>query len=98
MWFLIRGKIILHGEPILFHGETMTNSDMSELKTIVYSALQYNDVYSDQIYANANSICNLEGGTPLSGFRRALKPVISTYARSNNMLKEKDPVISSDDI
>ncbi|MDR1890893.1 MAG: DNA topoisomerase (ATP-hydrolyzing) subunit B [Puniceicoccales bacterium] len=96
--FLDRGKTILHGEPILIHGEAVADPDKPELKTTVDIALQYNDGYSDQIYAYANSICNVEGGTHLSGFRTALTRVINAYAKSSNMLKEKDPIISGDDV
>jgi DNA gyrase subunit B len=68
------------------------------LKTTVDIALQHNDSYSDQIYAGANSVCNVEEETHLSGFRTALKWVINAYAKSNNMLKEKDSIISGDDV
>ncbi len=37
--------------------------------------MQYNDSYNDQVFAYANSIYNLEGGTHLSGFRTALTRV-----------------------
>jgi DNA gyrase subunit B len=61
-------------------------------------ALQYNDGYADTIYAYANSIHNPEGGTHMSGFRTALTRVINNYAKANNLLKEKDPSISGDDV
>jgi DNA gyrase subunit B len=96
--FLDRGKSILHSEPIIIHGEAVADPNQPELKTVVDVALQYNDGYSDQIYAYANSICNVEGGTHLSGFRTALTRIINAYAKSSNMLKEKDPIISGDDV
>jgi DNA gyrase subunit B len=34
----------------------------------------------------------------LSGFRTALTRVVNTYARANNLIKEKDPSITGDDV
>ncbi len=60
--------------------------------------MQYNDSYNDQIYAYANSIFNIEGGTHLSGFRTALTRVINNYAKTNGLVKEKDVAISGEDV
>src|SRR5947199_3044107 len=60
--------------------------------------LQYNDSYNDQILPFANSIPNPDGGTHLTGFRTALTKAINQYARQNNLLKEKDPSLSGDDV
>ncbi|MFO7725970.1 MAG: DNA topoisomerase (ATP-hydrolyzing) subunit B [Oceanipulchritudo sp.] len=95
--FLNRGKAVAHPKPIAFSGEARARDD-DDAKTIVDIALQYNDSYNDQIYAYANSIHNIEGGTHLSGFRTALTRVINTYARQNNLVKEKDPTISGEDV
>jgi DNA gyrase subunit B len=46
----------------------------------------------------ANSIPNPDGGTHLTGFRTALTKAVNQYAKSNNLLKEKDPSISGDDV
>ena len=60
--------------------------------------MQYNDSYTDQILCFANSIPNPDGGTHLTGFRSALTRAINQYARQNELLKEKDPAISGDDV
>ncbi len=60
--------------------------------------MQYNDSYNDQILCFANSIPNPDGGTHLTGFRTALTRAINQYAKSNNLLKDKDPAISGDDV
>ncbi|MFI0347805.1 MAG: DNA topoisomerase (ATP-hydrolyzing) subunit B [Chthoniobacterales bacterium] len=60
--------------------------------------LQYNDSYSDQILCFANSIPNPDGGTHLTGFRTALTRAVNQYAKANNLLKEKDPALSGDDV
>jgi DNA gyrase subunit B len=60
--------------------------------------VQYNDTYNSQILCFANSIPNADGGTHLTGFRTALTRAINQYARGNNILKEKDPNVSGDDV
>src|SRR5207253_1937796 len=57
-----------------------------------------NDSYTDQILCFANSIPNPDGGTHMTGFRSALTRAINQYARANELIKEKDPSISGDDV
>lgn len=95
--FLNENKNVLHDEPISFHGEAPTPNPDLDANIVVDIAFQYNDSYSDQIYSYANSIHNIEGGTHLSGFRTALTRVINSYAKQNNLLKDKDPNLSGDD-
>ena len=61
-------------------------------------ALQYNEGYNESVYSYANNINTIEGGTHLSGFRSALTKAINQYAKSNNLLKEKDPTLGGDDL
>jgi DNA gyrase subunit B len=61
-------------------------------------ALQYNEGYNESVYSYANNINTIEGGTHLSGFRSALTKAINQYAKSNNLLKEKDPTLTGDDL
>lgn len=96
--FLNKAKNVVNPKVISFSGDSEAPSGG---KIIVDIALQYNDSYTDQIYAYANSIFNVEGGTHLSGFRTALTRVINNYASANNLLKEKkdkDIKISGDDV
>ena len=95
--FLNENKNILHADPISFHGKAPTPNPDLDANIVVDIAFQYNDGYSDQIYAYANSIHNIEGGTHLSGFRTALTRVVNNYAKQNNLLKDKDPNLSGDD-
>ena len=67
-------------------------------KVCIDIAMQYNDGYNEQIYAYANSIYNIEGGTHLSGFRTALTRVINAYGKANGLIKDKDPVLSGEDV
>jgi DNA gyrase subunit B len=61
-------------------------------------ALQYNEGYNESVYSYANNINTIEGGTHLSGFRSALTKAVNQYARSNALLKEKDPSLTGDDL
>jgi len=61
-------------------------------------AIQYNEGYNESLYAYANNINTTEGGTHLSGFRSALTKAINQYAKTNNLLKEKDPSLTGDDL
>lgn len=85
-----RNKQVLHPKPIM----------ISRQKDEVYvdCVMQYTDSYNDQILCFANSIPNPDGGTHLTGFRSALTRAINQYAKQNNLLKEKDPAISGDDV
>ncbi|MEI6352675.1 MAG: DNA topoisomerase subunit B [Candidatus Nomurabacteria bacterium] len=61
-------------------------------------ALQYTDDLSSKIVAFANNIPTIEGGTHVSGFKTALTRLINSYARKNNILKEKDENLTGDDV
>ncbi len=61
-------------------------------------ALQYNDGYQETLFAYANNIHTIDGGTHVSGFRTALTRVLNNYARKNNLLKEKDANFTGDDV
>ncbi len=94
--FLNRSKAVIHPEPIVISGEAPAAN--TDAKVVVDVSLQYNDGFNDQIYAYANSIHNVEGGTHLSGFRTALTRVINNYSKANNLVKDKDPSITGDDM
>ncbi len=61
-------------------------------------ALQYNDTYVETIKPFANNVLTPEGGMHVVGFRTAMTRVINDYARKNNLLKEKEPNLTGDDI
>lgn len=96
--WLNSSKAVLTPEPIHFVGEIAPNDEKPEEMVAVDVALQYNDSYNDQIYPYANSIFNGDGGTHLSGFRTALTRAVNTYAKGNNLVKDKDPAISGEDV
>jgi DNA gyrase subunit B len=61
-------------------------------------ALQWNTSYNDSIHSFANGISTTEGGMHEDGFRKALTNAINKYARSRNILKEKDDNLLGEDI
>ena len=94
--YLNQNKNILTPKPISFSGEAPAETGDGTI--ILDVALIYNDSFADQLYAYANSIHNVEGGTHLSGFRTALTRVINNYARQNDLLKEKELSLTGDDV
>lgn len=60
-------------------------------------AMQYNDSYSETIFAFANNINTEEGGTHLEGLRNSLTKIINDYGKNNNILKG-DEKLSGDDV
>ncbi|HET6549874.1 MAG TPA: ATP-binding protein, partial [Solirubrobacter sp.] len=61
-------------------------------------AMQWNGTYQESVFSFANNINTHEGGSHLSGFRSALTRTINRYARSSNILKEKDKALEGEDI
>lgn len=88
----------LHPKPIAFRKETREKLDDKDIEVHVEIVLQYNDSYNDQVLCYTNTIHNPDGGAHLSGFRSALTRAINQYAKSNELLKEKDPQITGDDV
>lgn len=88
--FVDQNKDKIHENPIYIEDEKDGN--------IVEVAMQYCDTYSENIFSYVNNINTEEGGTHLSGFKKALTRVINGYARKTNMLKEADDNLSGDDV
>lgn len=61
-------------------------------------ALQYTNDLHEDIVGFCNTIFNSEGGTHITGFKTALTNIINSYARSLNVLKEKDANFTGADI
>ena len=96
-------KQLVHPKPIVLGGKRTVkyrNKDQQEVEDEMFCdiVLQYNDSYNEQILCFTNAIPNPDGGTHSVGFRSALTRAINQYARSNNLVKEKDPSLSGDDV
>ena len=60
-------------------------------------SLTYNDSYSEHIYSYVNNINTIEGGTHVSGFRRALTRVFKSYGDKENYFEKAKVEIEGDD-
>lgn len=78
----------LMDEPIYIEGEV----DMVPVEL----AISYNSTYTENVHSYVNNINTKEGGTHISGFRRALTRAMKTYAENNRLLKT-DVGISGED-
>ena len=65
--------------------------------TKVEVALQYNDSFSEFVYAFANCINTEDGGTHVTGFRSALTRVINDYGRKQKLIKDNEPNLAGED-
>lgn len=88
--FMDKDKDKINPKPIYLEGEKNA--------VIIEVAMQYCDTYSENIFTYVNNINTEEGGTHLSGFRKALTRTINAYARKTNMLKENEDALSGDDV
>jgi DNA gyrase subunit B len=95
---LNKSKEPIHPKPISIRKENKLQTAEKEVEVHVEVVLQYNDSYNDQVLCYTNTVNNPDGGAHLSGFRNAVTRSINQYAKSNNLLKEKDPQITGDDV
>jgi DNA gyrase subunit B len=95
---LNKSKTPLHPKPIAFRKETKENNDGKDIEVHVEVVLQYNDSYNDHVLCYTNTVHNPDGGAHLSGFRSAVTRAINQYAKANELLKDKDPQITGDDV
>ncbi len=96
-------KQALFPNPIVLYGRRKVQfktKDQVEVEDDMHMdcVLQYNDSYTDNLLYYTNAIPNPDGGTHSVGFRTALTRAINAYAKANNLLKEKDPAITGDEV
>lgn len=88
--YLNKNKEKLHPNPIYI--------EKTDIEVPTEIAIQYTTAYSENIYTFVNNINTVEGGTHLEGFKRALTKAFNDYARSHNILKDKDSNLQGEDI
>jgi len=88
--YLNRNRNVINENPIYIEKQVDD--------TTVEAAIQYTDGYAESIYAFANNINNVDGGTHLTGFRSALTRTINDYARKAGLLKDTEPNFSGEDV
>jgi len=90
--YLDGGREKIMETPIYMEGE--------KSNVPVEIVMQYNTSFSENIHSYVNNINTIEGGTHLTGFRRALTNTLKRYATNSKMLEklEKQKIeISGDD-
>ena len=88
--FLNKNKEKINQQPVYI--------EKTDGEVPVEIAFQYTTAYSENIYSFVNNINTIEGGTHLEGFKRALTKTFNDYAKSHNILKEKDGNLQGEDI
>ncbi len=81
-------------EP-LFEGAIHIEDEDAEVP--VELAMRYNTGYQENVLSFVNNINTHEGGTHVSGFRRALTRILKQYADNNDLLKKAKVQLSGDD-
>ncbi|MCL1846471.1 MAG: DNA topoisomerase (ATP-hydrolyzing) subunit B [Coriobacteriia bacterium] len=91
--YVNEGKDVLPGlsKPIYF---TASQEDVGEIEF----AMQWNTTHYETTLAFANNIHTTEGGTHMEGFKNGITRIINDYARSHNMLKEKEDNMAGEDV
>ena len=87
---LNKNKNTLHAKPISIRD--------SRDHVQVEVAIQYNDGYNETLFAFANTINTLEGGTHLAGFKSALTRSLNAYTSASRLGKELKRNLSGDDV
>jgi DNA gyrase subunit B len=87
---LNRHKEVLHARPIAV--------EKRDGATTIEVALQYNDSFTENVFAFANNINTVDGGTHITGFRAALTSSLNDWARRSGILKESDANLSGEDV
>ena len=87
---LNRNKEVLHARPI--------SVEKRDGATTIEVALQYNDSFTENVFAFANNINTVDGGTHVTGFRAALTSSLNDWARKAGILKDADSNLSGDDV
>jgi len=88
--FVDANRLSLMKKPIYIEGERDG--------TVVEIAFQYNDSYQENTLSYVNNINTVEGGTHLTGFRKALTRTMNQYAAKNDLLKSaKNIQLTGDD-
>ena len=86
--YLNRNRNVLH--PVVY-----IQKDVDSVS--IDAAIQYTDAFAESVYAFANTINTVDGGTHLTGLRSAVTRTVNDHARRTGLLKDADPNFSGDD-
>jgi DNA gyrase subunit B len=85
-----KNRKVLNPSPIYVTGSVDS--------TVVETALQYNDGFSESMLSFANCVNTIDGGSHLTGFKAALTRVLNDYSRKNKLVRESDPNLTGEDV
>ncbi|HEX2049005.1 MAG TPA: DNA topoisomerase (ATP-hydrolyzing) subunit B [Actinomycetota bacterium] len=83
------GREPVHKRVVYFESK----ADTHELEV----AMQWSSSFNESVFTFANNINTHEGGMHEEGFRRSLTRVVTSYARSKSLLKDKDDGLAGED-
>jgi DNA gyrase subunit B len=86
--YLNRNKEVIH--PVISIEKEIDNIGIE-------TAIQFTDSYAESVYAFANTINTIDGGTHLTGLRAAVTRSINDYARKSGLLKDAEGNFSGED-
>ncbi len=86
--YLNRNRQALH--PVVYTDKSVEGIE-------VEAAIQYTNAFTESVYAFANTINTVDGGTHLTGLRTAITRTINDFARKKGHLKDADPNFTGDD-
>lgn len=87
--YLVEGKTSLFKQPMYFSAQSkIVDLEVSFIST---------DSYTENTFSYVNNIPTTEGGMHEIGFKSAFTKVFNDYARSNNLLKEKEANLLGED-
>ena len=87
--YLNEGKTKLYDLPV--YAKTEKDGILIEF------AIQHTDSYTESVFSFVNNIPTPEGGTHEIGFKSGVTKILNDYAKSNNLVKEKDVVFTGED-
>ncbi len=92
--YLNENKTPLFPNPILIQGKKEGTDGPIEFEV----AMQWNETYTENLYAYVNNIATRQGGTHVTGFSTALTRVLNNYIKSHNLLKTDKITVAGDDM
>ncbi len=87
--YLDEGKTKLYDLPVYAKAE--------KDGIVVEFAIQHTDGYTESIFSFVNNIPTPEGGTHEIGFKSAVTRILNDFAKSNNLIKDKDLALQGED-
>lgn len=69
----------------------------SQDNIVVEVAMQYNTTFNENVHSYVNNINTIEGGTHVTGFRKALTRVFKSYGEKNNFFSKLKGNVTGED-